>query len=114
MKRVLAMDRSLFRQWIVSARRKRMTAQDTPQSEPSAFRDAVAFDGRMRIARATRVEAAARPQKRTQGPLIHANEAHQQRSHGPSIPARFFSNDPPNSREDRRGPRAAPPRVPRW
>ena len=64
--------------------------------------DSVALDGRVRVARAARVKAAAGSEERTQGPLVHANEAHQQLAHGSSIPrAIFFQCSPRLARRSR-------------
>jgi hypothetical protein len=58
-----------------------MAAQEPLRGEPRADKRAVAPDGLVGIAGTARVKAAARTEHRTQGPLVEADEDHQDSTH---------------------------------
>jgi hypothetical protein len=72
------MGHPLIRDGVVAAFPKGVTAQHTPDREPTSAQGTMALDGGMRIARARRIEAATRTQHGAYGQLIPADDPHQE------------------------------------
>src|ERR1700687_3800249 len=75
-------DSSLFRYRVVTARRKRMAAEQAFCAQPAAAQRPMALDRRVRVAGTAGMKAATRPQQGTQRELVNPNDPHQQLTHG--------------------------------
>ena len=87
MMRVLAIDRPLFRHRVVAARHERVASKEPFETQPRTTQGAMSLDRGMRVAGTARIETATRSEQRTQGPLIEADDAHQDEAHVSNIVA---------------------------
>src|SRR5580658_6124723 len=77
-KRILGIDQSLVGYRVVSSFSEGMTAQESAHAHPASAQRPVPLNGSMRVARAARIEPAARAQHGADRDLVGANGPHQE------------------------------------